>query len=375
MTHMDRNGDPGRPLRVIGLMSGTSMDGIDVAYLETDGRRMVKPGPSLSIPFDPEFRTRLRAFVASVPERKNGAADAIEAELTDLHAGAVRQLMAGLNMDAGKLDLVGFHGQTVWHRPAKRDTWQMGDGERLARTLGLPVAFDFRTDDVHAGGQGAPLLPAYHAALAGAAPNGLAVLNIGGVANVTWVGATPGAESPELLGFDTGPGNGLIDDWVGQRAGVPMDKDGVIAASGRVDEDVLAKLMEHAYFAVRPPKSLDRYDFDISGLKHLSTEDGAATLTAFTAAAVAKGLSHCPRRPARLLVTGGGRHNPTLMAELYRRTGVAAAAVEEMGWQGDALEAQGFAYLAVRCLRGLPITFPGTTGVASPLKGGRIVAP
>ncbi|TAL00879.1 MAG: anhydro-N-acetylmuramic acid kinase [Rhodospirillaceae bacterium] len=375
MAHITLNRESERPLKVIGLMSGTSMDGIDAAYLETDGGQMVRPGPAVSIPFAPQFRARLTAFVASAPERAGGAAEALEAELTDLHAVAVRQLMENLDGDMGDLDLVGFHGQTVWHRPAEGETWQMGDGERLAKALGLPVAFDFRSDDVRAGGQGAPLLPAYHAALAAGTGDGLAVLNIGGVANVTWVGAAPGAESPELLGFDTGPGNGLIDDWVARRLGLSMDRDGAIAAAGRVDEGVLAQLMSHVYFAARPPKSLDRYAFDVSPVTHLSTEDGAATLTAFTAAAVAEGLAHCPRRAGRLLVTGGGRHNPTLMAELRRRTGADVVAVEEVGWQGDALEAQGFAYLAVRCLRGLPITFPGTTGVASPLKGGRIVAP
>lgn len=372
MAQTDLNRDPARPLKAIGLMSGTSMDGIDAAYLETDGGRVVRPGPAVSIPFDPAFRKRLAAFVASAPPRNTGEAQAIEQELTDLHALAVQQLKKSLN---GEVDLVGFHGQTVWHRPSQGDTWQMGDGGRLAKSLGVPVVFDFRSDDVHAGGQGAPLLPAYHAALAGSDTEGLAILNVGGVANVTCIGVASANDIPDLLGFDTGPGNGLIDDWVGKRLGLSMDKDGAVAAKGKVDEVVLAKLMDHPYFATKPPKSLDRFAFDISPVTPLSTEDGAATLTAFTAESVARSLKFCPTCPARLLVTGGGRHNPTLMKELEKRTGVKVASVDTMGWQGDAIEAQGFAYLAVRSLRGLPITFPGTTGVSSPLKGGRVATP
>ena len=355
-------------LKVIGLMSGTSMDGIDAAYLETDGEDDVRTGKSLSIPFAEPFRKRLIEFVARVPERGTPEAGAIEREMTDLHAAAVRQLAAEAGVPLGDLDLVGFHGQTVWHRPDQRDTWQMGDGARLATTLGVPVAFDFRSDDVRAGGQGAPLLPIYHAALAGDRPT--AVLNIGGVANLTWVDRGAGG----LVGFDTGPGNGLIDDWVKARLGLPMDRDGAVAARGRVDEGIVAHLMTHPYFAAPAPKSLDRFAFSTAPLAHLSTEDGAATLAAFTAEAVARGLKLCAAAQ-RLLVTGGGRRNPVLMAELKRRTGLDVAAVESVGWHGDVLEAEGFAYMAVRCLKKLPITFPGTTGVSRPLTGGRIAKP
>jgi len=363
------------PLKVVGLMSGTSMDGIDAAYLETDGTHFVRPGAAISIPFEPEFRARLVAFVGRVPERADGDVAAMEQEVTDLHAAVVKRLMAEMKGSPRDLDLVGFHGQTVWHRPAQRDTWQMGDGARLAKALGVPVAFDFRSDDVRAGGQGAPLLPAYHAALSAAESGNQAVLNIGGVANVTWVGAEASAEAHDLLGFDTGPGNGLIDDWVALRLGLSMDTDGAVAAAGKVDAQALARLMDHPYFAAKPPKSLDRFAFTSEPVKHLSTPDGAATLTHFTAASVAAGLRHCPRAPQRLLVTGGGRRNPALMDALRHHTGVKVEAVETVGWQGDALEAQGFAYLAARCLRGLSITFPGTTGVTKPLHGGRIATP
>lgn len=354
------------PLRVIGLMSGTSMDGIDAAFLETDGQDVVRAGAAVSIPFEKDFRRRLGAFVGSAPERDTPEAAAMEREMTDLHAAAVRSLTE----QVGAVDLIGFHGQTVWHRPAQRQTWQMGDGARLAQTLNVPVAFDFRSDDVRAGGQGAPLLPVYHAALVGAGARA-AVLNLGGVGNLTWVDRASG----NLIGFDTGPGNGLIDDWVLAKRGVSMDKDGAIAAAGRVNDAALAKLLDHPYFTAPVPKSLDRFAFSTAPVAALSVEDGAATLVAFTAATAALALRVCPALPEKLLVTGGGRHNPTLMRELKARSGIDVAPVESVGWQGDALEAQGFAYMAVRCLKKLPITFPGTTGVSAPMTGGRVVAP
>jgi len=361
-----------KPLRVIGLMSGTSMDGIDAAYLETDGEGVVHPGPAMTLPYAPDFRARLGAFVEEAPERGISAAEPeLEAELTDLHAIAVTQLLRSMNMSAASLDLVGFHGQTIWHRPQQRQTWQMGEGERLADALGVTVAFDFRSADVDAGGQGAPLLPIYHAALARKASVPVAILNIGGVANVTCVGE----HVDDLLGFDTGPGNGLIDDWVRARLGLPMDEDGAVAAKGTVHRALVDELMQHDFFTRRPPKSLDRFAFTAHRLSHLSVEDGAATLTAFTAAAAARALHHCPQRPRTIFVAGGGRRNPKLMALLAEYTGIAVTSVDGLGWDGDALEAQGFAYLAVRCLRGLPLTFPGTTGIASPLSGGRIAAP
>jgi anhydro-N-acetylmuramic acid kinase len=361
-----------KPLRVIGLMSGTSMDGVDAAFMETDGEGHVRPGPALTVAFAPEMRTRLAAFIAAAPERGASPLEAaLERDLTDLHAAAVTDLLQAMNMPAATLDLVGFHGQTIWHRPKQNATWQMGDGARLAEALAVPVAFDFRTDDVAAGGQGAPLLPVYHAALTPMQVRPIAILNVGGVANLTWIGKG----SADLMGFDTGPGNGLIDDWVKTRLGQTMDKDGAVAAKGRVHDDLVASLLAHPFFAARPPKSLDRLAFSAAALAHLSTEDGAATLTAFTAAAAARGLAHCGVMPQRLFVTGGGRRNPTLMKMLAHYSGIAVETVDGNGWDGDALEAQGFAYLAVRALRGLPLTFPGTTGVSAPLTGGRIAMP
>ncbi len=360
-----------RPLRIIGLMSGTSMDGVDAAFVETDGQSHVVLGGRASTPFGDTFRTRLKAFVAAVPER--GAASdehAIEIALTDLHVEAVERLLAATKMRRDQIDLIGFHGQTIWHRPHQRATWQMGDGQRLADATGITVVSDFRSADVAAGGQGAPLVPVFHAALARDIERPLAIVNIGGVANVTWIGG-----EDTLVAFDTGTGNALIDDWVSKHAGQPMDLDGRIAASGRVHEDIVTSMLAHRYFDQPPPKSLDRHDFTLAPVALLSTPDGAATLTAFTAAAIARGLEHCPAKPRRLLVTGGGRHNPTLMAEISRYAGLKAESVDAQGWQGDAVEAQAFAYLAARTVRGLPISFPGTTGIAAPLAGGVVTPP
>lgn len=343
------------------------MDGVDAAYIETDGARHLVVGGDGALPFADGFRSRLRAFVASAPAR---GATPLEAELTDLHAEAVARLLAKLRLRSDQIDLLGFHGQTIWHRPRVRETWQMGDAQRLADATGIAVVSDFRTADVKAGGQGAPLVPIYHAALAREMEKPVAILNIGGVGNVTWIGG-----EDDLIAFDTGPGNALIDDWVNLRAGRSMDDGGRIAAAGAIEKDVLARMMDHPYFDKPPPKSLDRHDFSAAPVSHLSLEDGAATLTAFTATAIARGLAHCPRPPKRLLVTGGGRHNAALMGLISAHAGIAAESVDGQGWMGDALEAQAFAYLAARAVRGLPISFPGTTGAPAPMTGGVVTAP
>jgi anhydro-N-acetylmuramic acid kinase len=360
-------------------MSGTSMDGVDAAYVETDGARSIVRGEARTTPFDPDFRARLKAYILSGPLRDGGPREtALQNELTDLHAKAVRALMERMGRSLHDIDIIGFHGQTIWHKPEQRLTWQMGDGARLAAALWVPVAYDFRGDDVKAGGQGAPLLPIFHAALAPESKTPVVILNVGGVSNITWMRGEHDPAAPEfsdLLGFDTGPGNGLIDDWMMQHFDKPLDTGGMVAARGRVHEDIVNAMLAAPFFARRPPKSLDRFDFSLAPVAGLSPEDGAATLTAFTAAAVVRGLAHCPETPGRIFVAGGGRHNDTLMQMLAARSGAIVAAVDSLGWQGDALEAQAFAYFAVRTLRGLPLTFPGTTGVAAPMTGGTITRP
>jgi anhydro-N-acetylmuramic acid kinase len=346
--------------RAIGLMSGTSLDGIDVAMIETDGRERVSLGPTLTLPYRPEFRERLRSVLGGV-----GPVGEVEEELTRLHAEAVEEFLD--RHPATAIDVVGFHGHTILHRPAELRTWQIGDGGRLAQRLAIDVVADFRSADVAAGGQGAPLAPLFHAALAAALPKPIAVLNIGGVANVTWIG-----EQVEILAFDTGPGNALIDDWVHRHTGVAADFDGRLACAGKVSAAHVEHFLANPFFDCPPPKSLDRDDFREVPTAGLSLEDGAATLTEMTAAAVAAATRYFPASARGWLVTGGGRHNPALMKALHRRLGVAVRPVEAVGWDGDALEAQAFAYLAVRSAEGLPLSLPSTTGVSQPTCGGRL---
>ncbi len=348
----------------VGLMSGTSQDGIDAAIVETDGERHVRPLGAVTVPYDDAMRDRLRRALGS--EARDAGIDALERDLTLLHARIVQKLLNQSGIPSQRVSVAGFHGHTILHRPERRRTWQLGDGGLLGRETGIDVVADFRSADVAAGGQGAPLAPAFHAALASPLEKPVALLNVGGVANVTWIGPTG-----DLIAFDTGPGNALIDDWMLRRRGVAVDKDGRLAATGRVDESVLAILLDNAYFAAPPPKSLDRGDFDPAAAEGLSDADGAATLTAFTAEAVARALPLLPAAPRRWIVCGGGRHNPVLMRMLAARLRVPVEPVEAIGWDGDVIEAQAFAYLAVRSLRGLPISWPGTTGVPAPLPGGR----
>jgi anhydro-N-acetylmuramic acid kinase len=297
---------------------------------------------------------------------------AVERELTDLHADAVAALLARAGRAADSIDIIGFHGHTILHEPHKRRTWQLGDGARLARATGIDVVCDFRAADVAAGGEGAPLVPIVHAALAHELDKPLAVLNVGGVANVTWIGPERADGTPALLAFDVGPGNALSDDWAMRHTGKPIDADGALAKAGRAHDGVVATYLSHPFFAAPPPKSLDRDAFSLDPVAALSPEDGAATLVAFTAEAVARAMSGFPAPPRRWLVTGGGRLNPALMAVFARRLGAPVEPVEAVGWNGDALEAQAFAVLAVRSLRGLPFSYPETTRAPRPMTGGRL---
>jgi anhydro-N-acetylmuramic acid kinase len=359
--------------RTIGLMSGTSLDGVDAAWLDTDGVTVTAFGPTLTIPYDADLRSDLRTILDLAPTlapEDPRLASAV-ARLTDYHARAVEAL-------GRSADLIGFHGQTILHQPPilhqprHGRTWQIGDADALAHRLGVPVAYDFRSADVAAGGQGAPFVPVYHGALAADLPRPLAVLNIGGVANVTWIG-----DDGALIAFDTGPGNGPLDDWVFQHTGQAFDAEGALARAGQVSGDVLGRLMSHPYFGLPAPKSLDRLDFSRtlaeSGLSRLSPADGAATLARFTVASIA--AASFPEKPRRWLVCGGGRLNPVLMEGLRDAVAVAVEPVEAVGWNGDALEAQCFGFLAARVIAGLPLSYPATTGVPKALAGGRIAHP
>jgi anhydro-N-acetylmuramic acid kinase len=359
--------DKSSSILALGLMSGTSCDGIDAALVATDGRRLVDCGAALTEPYPEDFRRRLRSVMGG-----RGQVDEVAQELTRRHAAVISRLLEQAGVAPEAVGVVGFHGQTVLHEPEKGRTWQIGDGALLARLTGIDTVSDFRRADVAAGGPGAPVVPLFHQALVAshrpALPRPVGVLNIGGVANVTWVGE--GDEA--LVAFDTGPGNALIDDWMLRHTSRPVDEDGRLAASGRVHERVLERLLDNSYFYMPAPKSLDRDAFDVAPLAELSAADGAATLVAFTAAAIALARDILPEAPQRWLVAGGGRHNPVLMEALASRLGVSVAPVGSVGWNGDALEAQAFAYLAVRSLAGLPLSLPTTTGVARPMTGGRL---
>lgn len=361
----------GKIRRALGLMSGTSMDGIDVALIETDGENLVRRLAAGGVGYESAFRERLRGALGDalgIKERTERPGDlaAVEAELTRLHAETVLRFVGDRMLQPSAIDVIGFHGQTVLHAPEKRLTVQIGDGPALAAATGIDVVHDLRAADCAAGGQGAPLAPVYHRALAAKAPERpVAIVNIGGVANITWIGADGG-----LVAFDTGPGNAMIDDWMRWRTGFLRDDGGMFAAKGKVREDYLTEYLRHPYFAAPLPKSLDRHAFATELVDPLSTEDGAATLTAFTAASIARAREHVPEEPRMWIITGGGRRNRTLMTMLAGYVHTAVVPVEALGYDGDAIEAEAWAYLAVRSLDRRPITYPGTTGVRVPMTGG-----
>ncbi|MBB3998950.1 anhydro-N-acetylmuramic acid kinase [Aureimonas pseudogalii] len=366
----------------IGLMTGTVLDGnVDIAMVRTDGESIEEMGPAMLAPYPRDLRPLLKETLAAAASWAfEGPEPAIFAEaeraLTIAQSDAVASFLEDEGLPAEDIGVIGFHGQTVLHRARTPErpgaTRQLGDGALMSERLGIPVAFDFRSRDVAAGGQGAPLAPLYHRALLrrlGAGEN-TAFLNLGGVANVTWVTA-----DGTMQAFDTGPANAPLNDWMGQKAKAEMDRDGVAAAKGHVDEARLATLLEHPYCGRPYPKSLDRNDFTARMADGLSTEDGAALLTAFTAGSVGRALDLLPKRPTRLIVSGGGRRNPVLMREIAARAGVEVVDADACGLHGDAVEAECFAFLAVRVLEGLPISYPTTTGVPAPMTGGRVALP
>ncbi len=345
----------------IGLMSGTSLDGVDAALLRSDGRTVARFGRVLTVSYDAATREAIRSCISGA-----GDAPLTSRLLTWKHVEAVGALLDANGLSADGIDVIGFHGQTVAHRPAEALTWQIGDGALLAHETGIDVVADFRGRDMAAGGEGAPLAPLYHAALARDLDRvPVAVLNIGGVANVTWI------DGDRILAFDTGPGGALLDDWVACRTGERYDRAGLLAARGRVRDDRIGAVLDDPWFRRAPPKSLDRDAFrvDLSGL---STEDGAATLVALTAEAVGRAARHMPADPAVWIVCGGGRLNAGVMAALRRRLSSPVGTAEDVGWNGDSLEAEAFAFLAVRSLDGLPLGLPATTGCREPTTGGAL---
>ena len=362
-----------KKVRALGLMSGTSLDGVDIAAITTDGFDVYDFGPSRTVPYDEVMRENIRAVLGKKPDNETDAAQIrqVEEELTRFHAAAVKEFIADTDE---KIDIIGFHGHTIHHEPQNRYTHQIGDGAALAGQTGIKVVCRFRNADVAAGGEGAPLVPVFHNALCANMEKPVGVLNIGGVSNITWIGS-----NGEMLAFDTGPGNAPINDWVLKHAGQHMDYNGKLAALGNINGKVLAALMRHKYFAQYPPKSIDRNIFrdKLEHLEGLSLEDGAATATAFTAEAVAYSCAiYLPEMPKQIIVCGGGARNPTLVRFIRQRLeNVEVQTANDLGWNADELEAQAFAFMAVRRLYNLPISFPATTGVPEPMVGGEIFEP
>jgi len=367
-----------QPAWAIGLMTGTVLDGfIDIALIKTDGEHIEAFGPWALAPYPREIGPLMRrTFDAALEWQFDGAEPEIfeeaETAITRAQSLAVNEFISKHDLKAADISAVGFHGQTVLHQApnngARGHTRQLGNGNLMAEITGIDVVYDFRSADMVAGGQGAPLSAIYHRAMLNriGAGSDTAILNLGGVANITWF------NGEDMIAFDTGPANAPVNDWVRAHTGAEMDVDGKIAASGNVDEARLARMLDHPYFELAYPKSLDRFSFAAAMADGLGLEDGAATLTAFTASAVAKALESLPSRPSKLVVCGGGRKNPHMMQDLAKHTGAEIRLAEDVGLRGDAVEAECFAFLSMRSKRGLPLSFPLTTGVKTPQTGGRL---
>lgn len=349
-------------LSVLGLMSGTSMDGIDIAHIKTDGQNYIEFGIAETIPFPSDFRARLKAFTDLLNSTE---LHSLESDFTQLTIKYVDEFIKKHRLD---IDLIGFHGQTLYHNPLNQETLQIGNGELLSSKLNINVVYDFRSADIKEGGEGAPIVPIFHQTVFQEKERPLVVLNIGGVANITWIGK----DNNDLIAFDTGPGNALLDDWVLQNTKSHFDVQGRLAQSGQVDYDLVKSFLTHNYFLKPPPKSLDRNDFKVK-LDHLSIEDGAATLVEITVQSIVASNKFLPEEPVCWVITGGGRHNDFLLKRLGKELQKPVLPIEDVGFDGDALEAQAMGYLAVRTFKNLPITFPKTTGVPHPLCGGQFI--
>lgn len=368
----------------LGLMSGTSMDGIDVALIETDGQGAVKRIAAAEYPYDAAFRRILAGSIETAKaikarSERPGNCGQVEREITDRHATAVRTFLRETGRAAVDIGVIGFHGQTVLHRPELALTVQLGDGQHLASSTGVQVVYDMRANDMTHGGQGAPLVPAYHAALAAGFDPDLSMrkpvcfVNIGGISNITFV-----QENCAPFAFDTGPGNTLIDQWVERHAGIPFDDGGRISAEGVIVRQVVETYLSKPFFDAKPPKSLDRNDFTTDAAEGLELSDGARTLARVSAEAIFASVAHLPEPPGLWIICGGGRKNQTIMADLTAlaaASGARVLAAEECGLNGGSMEAEAWAYLAVRSLKGLPLTFPETTGVKLAITGGILARP
>ena len=370
-------------MKAIGLMSGTSMDGIDVAMVTSDGENIVERGPAMEIEYEPATRQAIEQGLVDAQQISNdrtsrpGKLNNLEALITGLHVDAVSTFLSVNDIMPNEVSAIGFHGQTVLHRPHDKLTAQLGDGALLAKKTNIPVVFDMRAADMEAGGQGAPLVPVYHQALSQSLQSDLhrewpiAFVNIGGISNITYV-----PKRGDLIAFDTGPGNALIDQWVQSVAGIPFDQGGKIASEGAVDQRILNRYLAASYFSKKLPKSLDRNDFIPPTANEMELADGARTLAYLTAKSIFMACDHLPNRPRLWIICGGGRRNAMIMndlADLAKAQGCSVIDAENAGLDGGAMEAEAFAYLAIRSILKLPLTFPGTTGCEKPTLGGVLI--
>lgn len=356
----------------VGMMSGTSLDGIDVAAIETDGKKIFQKKEGATYPYTDAFQNKLKSILGETSP--TAEIEKIERELTELHAKAFEKYIKKIGFNAKEIDLIGFHGHTIMHRPPSRfkdpATWQIGDGAYLRTLTGIPVIYDMRKNDLMHGGEGAPLVPLYQKSLVEGMDLPLAIINIGGISNVAWIGP-----QDQILAFDMGPGNALLDQWVNQKLNKRFDEEGHLARQGKVDEKIIRLFQDHPYFKQKPPKSLDRLDFSLESVADLSAEDGAATLVEMTARSIEKGVSFFPKKPKQYIITGGGRLNKALMQRISDVLApVPVKTTEALGWDGDFIEAEAFAFLAVRALKKHPLTLPTTTGVKKPVSGGVLIS-
>lgn len=363
---MEKSSTKKKIYRAIGLMSGTAMDGIDAALIETDGYDYIRPIAFESVTHTDGLRAQLRACL----NKTDRSADVIESEkqFTLAQTPIINKLIKNMNLLKQDCDIIGFHGQTIHHNPDEKITIQLGDGQLLANEMGINVVYDFRTNDMKNGGQGAPFLPVYHRALVKNSnlPLPVIILNLGGVGNITYI------DDDTMIAFDTGPANAMIDDWIKSNTGDNYDADGTIAAKGKADQARIDSFLSLDYFKKPYPKSLDRNDFKTISVDGLTLENGAATLTEMTIQSIARGIALCPKTPTALYVAGGGRHNSHMMQRITQTIDLPTHNIDILGWDGDATEAQGFAYMAVRSLLNEPISFPTTTGCSSPCVGGKL---
>ncbi len=354
-------------ITAIGLMSGTSLDGIDVALIKSDGQKIISRDTNKYYPYSPKIRNSLTKLINnkinSLLEIKE-----IELEITKKHIAAVKDFLAKNKIDKKDVDVIGFHGQTILHHPEQKITWQIGNAQMLASNIGIDVVADFRTKDLVFGGQGAPLVPSYHLALFQDYKKPLLVLNIGGVTNVTYI-KNNAAENliaeENLIAFDVCFGNAPLNDLVYEKTGKDFDKNGLLAKSGKVNHDFVKAILALGYFKKQPPKSLDRNQFDlvIKKFSKLIMEDILASLVFVIGQAVNNVLKFLPSKPLEIIVCGGGRKNLEIMNSIKNATQIKTTNIDDLKIDGDFVEAQAFGFLAIRNLLNLPTSYPKTTGI------------